>query len=61
MKFFAIFFAVLTIGCGIFWFTDAPGSGMVYPTLIFLAIEAGVLGFNKGRTGSWLSDTAGNH
>lgn len=57
MKFFAIFFLVATIICGIFWATDGPGSGMVYPTVIFGLIGAGVLLYNKLVNGGWLNDS----
>jgi hypothetical protein len=58
MRFFAIFFAVLTIVCGYFWATDAPGSGMAYPTIGFAVLGGGVLLYNKLRNGGFLNDRA---
>lgn len=58
MKFFGIFFLVITAVCGYFWATDGPGSGMWIPTVIFAVL--GALGFvlDARRTKS-LNDKAG--
>jgi hypothetical protein len=58
MRFFAVFFAVLTVLCGYFWATDAPGSGMVYPTIGFAVLSGGVLLYNKLKNGGFLNDRA---
>lgn len=59
MRFFAIFFLMATIGCAYFWATDAPGSGMGYPTVGFAVLAGGVLLYTKRKTGRWLSDKSG--
>ena len=58
MKFFAVFFLVLTIVCGYFWATDGPKSGMGWLTIGFAVLGAGALIYNKRTTGFWLSDSA---
>jgi hypothetical protein len=58
MRFFAIFFAIITLVCGGFWLFDKPGSGMVYPTIGFAVLAGCVLLFNKFFRGGWLSDKA---
>ncbi len=59
MKFFAIFFLILTAGCAGFWIGDKPGSGMVYPTAFFAVLGAGVMYRNWRKNGSAFSDSAG--
>jgi hypothetical protein len=58
MKFFAYFFLGLTLVCGYFWATDAPGSGMVYPTVGFASIAGGVMLYNKRKTGSFFNNSS---
>ena len=59
MKFFSAFFFVATLVCGYFFLTDGPGSGMMYPTLIFAALGGGTLLYNLLRNGNSLNDKAG--
>lgn len=56
MKFLVAFLTALTLLCGVFWLTDAAGSGMGYAAAFFGVLDAGALLFNKLRTGAWLSD-----
>jgi len=49
MKIFFFFFLCATVVCGYFWATDAPGSGMGWPTIFFalLALGTGVRNWRK--------------
>jgi hypothetical protein len=57
MKFFFIAFTILTLVSAFFWATDAPGSGLQYPTLIFGAIGLGTGGYNWFKNGSPLAES----
>lgn len=59
MKFLTFFLAILTALCAYFWITDAPGSGLVYPTLGFPVLWVLILLFVRWRTGKWFSDSSG--
>lgn len=56
MKFFFFFFVIATALCAYFWATDAPGSGMAWPTIGFGGLMLGVGGYNWGKNGSPFSD-----
>lgn len=56
MKVFFFFFLAATIICGYFWATDAPGSGMAWPTLGFGALAIGVTIYNTVKYGSPFRD-----
>lgn len=56
MKFFVFFFAACLVLFAWFWYNDAAGSGMVYPTVVFALLLAGTLIYNKVRNGGWLKE-----
>lgn len=58
MRFFFLFFLLATALCAYFWATDAPGSGMVWPTCIFAALGTGTGAYNFVRNGSPLNDNS---
>jgi hypothetical protein len=57
MKFFAIFFLIMTAGSAVFYFVDGPDSGMQYAALGFGVIGSGVLLYNTRKNGAWLNDS----
>ena len=65
MKFFFLFFLVMTALCGYFRATDGPDSGMWIPTLICAVIAIGVGIYNTVvnggplREGKSLNDKSG--
>jgi hypothetical protein len=56
MKVFIFFFLAATILCGYFWATDAPGSGMQYPTIAFAVLLVGTCIYNWRKNGSAYRD-----
>jgi hypothetical protein len=61
MKFFALFFAIATTWCALFWLIDGADSGMAWPTIIFALIGGSMLLYNKIRASRILNDQADRH
>ena len=56
MRFFFIFLAAITAISGYFWYADKPGSGMVYPTVLFALLALGTGAYNWIKNGSPMAE-----